>query len=60
MTQPYLPNPGHGAPQHYQQPPQPRNGFGITALVVGLIAICFGLIPLFGLVWAPSSAGLSP
>src|SRR3954451_2623580 len=49
MTQPYPPHAGHGAPQYYQQPPQPRNGFGITALVVGLIGICLGLIPLFGL-----------
>ncbi len=37
---------GHGSPQYR---PQPRNGFGITALVVGLIAICLGLVPLFGL-----------
>lgn len=49
MTQPYPPDPGQGAPQYYQQPPQPRNGFGITALVVGLIGICLGLIPILGL-----------
>jgi hypothetical protein len=47
LTQSYPPHAGFGPPQQYQ--PQPRNGFGITALVVGLIAICLGLIPLFGL-----------
>ena len=47
MTQSYPPHAGYGPSQQYQ--PQPRNGFGITALVVGLIAICLGLIPLFGL-----------
>ena len=47
MTQSYPPHAGYGPPQQYQL--QPRNGFGITALVVGLIAICLGFIPLFGL-----------
>lgn len=47
MPQPYPPRTGYVPPQQYQ--PQPRNGFGITALVVGLIAICLGFIPLFGL-----------
>jgi hypothetical protein len=46
LTLPYPPHPGYGP---LQQQPQPRNGFGITALVVGLIGICIGLIPLFGL-----------
>ena len=53
MTQQYPPPPhGYGPPPGYgppQYPPQPRNGFGITALVVGLVAICLGLVPLFGL-----------
>jgi hypothetical protein len=35
--------------QQQPPPPQPRTGFGITALVVRLIAICLGLIPLLGL-----------
>jgi hypothetical protein len=47
LTQPQPSYPSYGPPQQYQQPP--RNGFGITALVVGLIGICIGLIPLFGL-----------
>ena len=48
MTQAYPPPAGYGFVQQ-RSPHQPRNGFGITALVVGLIAICLGLIPLFGL-----------
>jgi hypothetical protein len=48
VSQPYPPHAGYGPPlQQYQ--PAPRNGFGITALVVGLIGICLGFIPLFGL-----------
>jgi hypothetical protein len=47
LTEPYPSSPGYGSLQQHQ--PQPRNGFGITALVVGLIGICLGLIPLFGL-----------
>lgn len=44
---PYPPQAGYWPPP--MQPQQPRNGFGITALVVGLISIPFGLIPIFGL-----------
>ncbi|MBP2370238.1 DUF4352 domain-containing protein [Pseudonocardia parietis] len=33
---------------HYQ--PQPRNGFGITALVLALIGLVFGLIPFTGFI----------
>lgn len=29
---------------------EPRNGFGLTALIVGLIGILFGLVPLTGFV----------
>jgi hypothetical protein len=47
LTQSHPPHAGYGPAEHYQ--PQPRNGFGITALVVGLLAICLGFIPLFGL-----------
>lgn len=37
-------------PPHPQYQPQPRNGFGITALVLALIGAVFALIPLTGFV----------
>jgi hypothetical protein len=46
LTQPYSPQPGYGPLQQHQPH---RNGFGITALVAGLVGICISLIPLFGL-----------
>ena len=38
------------AAQQWQAQPEPRNGFGITALVLGILAVLFGLIPLTGFI----------
>lgn len=35
---------------HQWHAPEPRNGFGITALILGILAILFGLVPLTGFV----------
>jgi len=55
LTQSYPPHAGYGPPQQYQ--PQPRNGFGITALVVGLIAICLGFKGAAPSAAAPAAPG---
>jgi hypothetical protein len=50
----YGPGPGHGYPQSPQQA-APRNGMGITALVLGLVGVFLGmLILLFWLSWIPA------
>jgi hypothetical protein len=40
---------------YVQQPPQPAKGrvFAITALVLGIVGSCFGLIPILGVVALP-------
>ncbi len=35
--------------QQWLQPPRRRNGFGVAALVLGIIGFIFALIPLFGI-----------
>lgn len=37
-------------PQRPTEPRQPRNGFGITALVLALVGLVFGLVPLTGFI----------
>lgn len=48
----YAQQPGYGYPPGgYQQAPpapEPRNGFGITALVLAIIGLVFGIVPLTG------------
>lgn len=43
-------HPGPGYPQHGQPPygyrPEPKNGLGLAALIVGGVGILFGLVPL--------------
>jgi hypothetical protein len=46
------PQPGQApyAQPGYPSQPEPRNGFGITALVLAIIGLVFGLVPLTGLI----------
>jgi hypothetical protein len=58
--------PGNGYPGHYPQPGPPqivargdRNGLGAAALVLGIIAAIFSVIPLIGIVaWPLGITGL--
>ena len=49
---PQYPNNPNQQPFNPQSPPQaePRNGFAIVALVVGIAGLVFGLIPLTGFI----------
>lgn len=63
-SQGWQPNPGGypAAPYGYGQqppqfqPPQKGKGFAITALVLGILGCCFGLIPILGFVSFPLAA----
>lgn len=37
-------------PGYYQQPPMPRNGLGLAAIIVAMAGLVFGLIPLTGFI----------
>ena|GEM_PF-3572561 len=54
MSTPNPPSPQAYSPAYHGYPPvpvpQPRNGLGIAALVLGLVGLLFGLIPLTGFV----------
>lgn len=56
MTYPPQPEPDYydhnHHPQQFQSPPNPnaRRGFAVTALVLGILAVCFSWVPFFG--WA--------
>lgn len=44
----YQPPPGYPPPYPPSQP-QARNGFGITALVLGIVGVVIGTIPILGI-----------
>lgn len=47
---PQQPQGWQSPPQQWQQPPkQRRNGFGVSALVLGIIGVIFALIPVIGI-----------
>jgi hypothetical protein len=55
MSAPLSPPPQSSPIAYYSHPmpaPEPKNGFAITALVLGLVGIVFALIPLTGFIAA--------
>jgi hypothetical protein len=50
QQQPYQQGPGYGTAGHYPPPPPqtPSNGLGITALVLGVLAILLAFVPILG------------
>lgn len=49
----YAPGPPAGAYYErmpYYAPPEPRNGFGLTAIILGAIGMLFGIVPLTGFI----------
>ncbi|MFC5799907.1 DUF4190 domain-containing protein [Streptomyces formicae] len=56
---PWSPRPSEPAPPHWPSHPmpgpQPRNGMGVTALVLGIVGVALGLvIVLFWMSWLPA------
>lgn len=49
MTQPHQP-PATSAQHPWPPPPEPRNGFGLTALILGILSLLFSLAPITGFI----------
>jgi hypothetical protein len=52
MSHPY-PHYNYDPSQHHITPPQPRNGYGNAALVLGITGLVFSFIPLIGVIAWP-------